>query len=213
MILVFDTETTGKWNKRLPMGHPEQPRLVQIGALLIEPETRRRLMTLDVTIYRDHVPEEASAIHGVTTDFCQRYGVGEEAALDVFLDMVEGADTIVCHNIEFDTKVIKNAIHVLSQKAGADPFAGKGSFCTMLTSVPILKLPPNFPGAGYAWPKLEVAVKLMLDRDPTGAHSAIGDAIDAADLFFRLQDVMTKTLADRAALSDFANDLGQDAVA
>jgi len=207
-ILFFDTETTGKWNKRLPSGHPDQPRIVQLGATLVDADTRAEVMRQDVIIWQDiaNFSEDAyenfqgaSAIHGLTQERIDALGVNENAALDVFCDMVAVADLIVAHNIEFDVRVINNAAQVLSGTAGMTVFGGKPQFCTMKTSIPICKFPNKNGFGSYGWPKLEDAVRKLLEREPTAAHSAIGDVIDCRDLFFYLQDLIAERQATEAA--------------
>jgi DNA polymerase III epsilon subunit-like protein len=108
--------------------------------------------------------------------------VNENAALDVFCDMVMAADMAIAHNIEFDINIINNAARLMSGDPKLDLFEGKKKFCTMLASVPVCKLPSKFGHPGYAWPKLEEAVRLLLGREPSDAHQAIGDAIDCRDI-------------------------------
>jgi DNA polymerase-3 subunit epsilon len=193
MLLFFDTETTGLWNKRLPCGDEGQPRIVQLGAMLVEPDTRQEVMRIDLIIYRDKpIPVESSNIHLTTTERSQRLGVNENAALDVFCDMVMAAETVVAHNIEFDVKIINNAARLLSGNPKIDVFADKNQFCTMLAAVPVCKFPSKNGHKGFAWPKLEKAIPHLFNRPPTAAHQAIGDVIDCKDLFFYLQDLIVQ---------------------
>lgn len=191
MILFFDTETTGLWNKKAPSGHPDQPRIAQLGALLIDPADRRELMRLDVIVYReDPIPKEAASVHGITSEISSALGVTESAALDVFCDMVMAADLLVAHNIDYDVQVINNAAQLLSGNAAMNVFGGKPQFCTMKAATPVCRFPSKNGGGGFGWPKLELAIPHLLGRPPTAAHSAIGDVIDCKDLFFYLQDLV-----------------------
>ncbi len=204
MILFFDTETTGFWADKLPVDHPQQCRVVQIGALMVDDqaEGRPEVARLDTIIYQPYdVPEVAANIHKVTTERCQRYGVNEEAAMEVFFDMVDMADMIVAHNYQFDSKVLRGTFgRLAATKQGIDAtqlmlpqttdvFAGKPYYCTMLNSVDVCKIPNKNRYRGYSWPKLEEAMRRLLGREPTNAHNAIGDVIDCKDLFFYLQDL------------------------
>jgi len=191
MLLFFDTETTGLWNKKAPCGDPSQPRITQLAAMLVDPRTRREIHRIDLIIYReDPIPVESSNIHGTTTEISQLYGVNEAPALDIFCDMVDTAQAVVAHNIEFDVNIINNAARILSGNPTlASIFAGKQQFCTMLAAVPVCKFPSKFGHKGYGWPKLEKAIPHLLGREPTDAHQAIGDVIDCRDLFFHLEDL------------------------
>jgi DNA polymerase-3 subunit epsilon len=69
-ILFYDTETTGLplWN--LPSEHPEQPRVLQLAALLCDEATGEDLQQMNMIILPDGwtVPDEVAAIHGITTE-------------------------------------------------------------------------------------------------------------------------------------------------
>lgn len=49
-ILFYDTETTGLPNWKTPSGHYAVPHIVQIGALLVDVETKEVLKELDVIV-------------------------------------------------------------------------------------------------------------------------------------------------------------------
>lgn len=199
MLLFFDTETTGLWEKRLPCGDEGQPKIVQLGAMLVDPVERREVMRIDLVVYRpDPIPEAASNIHKTTTDISQAIGVQEDCALQIFCDMLAAAQMAVAHNIEFDVNIINNAVRLLSGNPKLDVFADKGKFCTMLAAVPVCKFPSKYGHKGYAWPKLEKAIPHLIGREPTAAHQAIGDVIDCRDLFFYLQDTAAERQAEPA---------------
>lgn len=194
-LLFFDTETTGLWDKSLPAGHEGQPRVVQLAAMQVDPETRRVLQSINLIIYREEeIPAESVKVHGTTTERSQRLGVYEAPALDIFCDMVAGSDLMVAHNIEFDINIVNNAARLLSGNPKMDVFADKKTFCTMLAAVPVCKFPSKFRRGEYAWPKLELAIPHLLGREPTDAHQAIGDVVDCMDLFFYLFDLKTGKL-------------------
>ncbi|USN14209.1 three-prime repair exonuclease I [Brevundimonas phage vB_BpoS-Papperlapapp] len=201
-LLFFDTETTGLWDKRSPCGHEAQPRIVQIAAILQDSDTRAELMRMDLIVYRDQpIPLASSNVHGTTTAVSQAIGLTEGPVLDVFCDMVAVADVLVAHNIEFDVNIVNNAARLLSGNPALDVFQGKQQFCTMQTGIPICKFPNKNGYQGYAWPKLEDAVRKLLGREPTSAHQAIGDVIDCRDLFWFIQDHLA---AERAAKAEAA---------
>ena len=189
MILFFDTETTNFLNGKLDYNHPDQARVVQLGALLVDdqaegyPETMRLDVVLDVGP-EVNFSEGAVKIHGVTKEFSRTFGVNENAAYDIFLNMLEVADLAVAHNSDFDVKMIRYQMQRLSGDDKFDPFAGRNIYCTMKALAPILKLPPKGRNPGYGWPNLTEACRIALDREPTNAHNAIGDVIDCRDLFF-----------------------------
>jgi DNA polymerase III epsilon subunit-like protein len=199
-LTFFDTETTGLWDKTLPCGHEGQPRIAQVAAMMVDATTREEIQRIDLIVYRDQpIPVESSNIHGTTTERSQALGVNENAALDILCDMIACSDLMIAHNIEFDVNIVNNAARLMSGNPKMDVFAGKKQFCTMLAAVPICKFPSRFGHKGYAWPKLEKAVPLLLGREPTAAHRAIGDVIDCRDLFWFLQDHAAAAIASQSA--------------
>ncbi|AXQ69768.1 DNA polymerase III alpha subunit [Caulobacter phage CcrSC] len=194
MLLFFDTETTGLWNKGLPMGSPEQPKIVQIAALLTE-DDGTEVQSLNFIVRQDHVPEKAAAVHGITTEVSQRLGLNEGTVLTVFEELLMLADVVVAHNDEYDRQVVLNAIALIDQKI-SDPFAGKKAFCTMKASTPICKIKGP---RGYKWPKLIEAHQILLGEGFDGAHDALADVRACKRVFFKLQEIIAERIAAQKA--------------
>lgn len=103
-ILFFDTETTGipdksaKWDADY-MGYPH---VVQIAWIykgekfnyIIRPEGWE-------------IPEEATAVHGITTEYALEHGAPFAAVIDKFISDCREAGLICGHNIHFDTSIVK----------------------------------------------------------------------------------------------------------
>lgn len=103
-ILFFDTETTGipdksaKWDADY-MGYPH---VVQIAWIykgekfnyIIRPEGWE-------------IPEEATAVHGITTEYALEHGAPFAAVIDKFISDCREAGLICGHNIHFDTGIVK----------------------------------------------------------------------------------------------------------
>ena len=70
IALVYDTETTGLPLFREPSESPAQPHLVQLGASLVDLDTRSVLSSIDVIVKPDGwtIPDEVAAIHGITNE-------------------------------------------------------------------------------------------------------------------------------------------------
>lgn len=190
LTLVLDTETTGLPNSS-PLGHPSQPRLVQLAGVLTDPETQREVMRLDVVIYRDEIPARSIESHGITAEFAMKYGVNEGAALHLFEDMIDVADVIIAHNLDFDRKILTNAYRLMYKDPTFDPFAGKNLFCTMQASTPVCRIPRK-NGGGVKQPKLSEAHKLLTGEDFDGAHQAINDVLACQRVYFKLMELIAK---------------------
>ena len=172
LALVFDTETTGLWQKRLPLTHASQPRLVQLGCILADAHHTHAVVSLIVRPDDFDVPEDAAAIHGFRTEYARRVGVPLESALGLFQSLVNGADVLVCHNVEFDKNVL---LRELSAVGLGNLFAGREFACTMKLATPVCKMLPMRFGE-YKWPSLKEAYQLAFGEELDGAHDAFKDA-------------------------------------
>ena len=172
MFLFFDTETTG-----LPVegGHtnPAQPRLVQIAAILTDPQFKVRGMLYSLVRPEGfEIPVEASNIHGITTEIALAQGMTLRAVLYYFLRMYSKSTRVIAHNLDYDKLVMRAEYHRL----GADDLVPKAEYCTMKAATPILKLPKTNGKAGFKWPKVKECLKFFFnEEEPEGAHDALVD--------------------------------------
>jgi len=181
MKLIFDTETTGLINYKAPRIHPSQPRCVQLGAILSD-DNGRVLAELNVIIKPDGwtVPKEASDVHGITTEMCEKYGVPIVHALSLFNRLVGIADTLVAHNFDYDNQVLENEFARIGKP---NNFVGKPSFCTMKASTNICAIKGP---RGNKWPKLQETHKFFFNEEFEGAHDAMADVRACKRVFFHL---------------------------
>ena len=206
--LIFDTETTGRVDFRLPPSDPSQPDLVQLGMLLVDTgtwTTRSQISMLVRT--RPGVTIEAGAqdTHGISAEDCGRYGVDPDVAMRLFLELYGRADVVVAHNLQFDAAVMEAALgrtssltsgrsenHFDAMISIGRPNDGDGDdddddrrrqrICTMKASTDLLRIPSKF-GAGYKWPSLAEAYRFVADEELEGGHDALVDASACLDVF------------------------------
>jgi len=179
MTLVFDTETTGKAEFSLPPEHPAQPRFVQLGALLFDDDWRVRAELNLISRLEEHPVEPgAQAIHGISREDSNRFGVPEKLIVGTFANLMGNAKTVDAHNIVFDKLIIDAAYARYGQKP-----VWPAEFCTMTQMTPICKLPSTRPGQAYKWPKLEEAYWYAFQEKITDAHDAMADVRACARLY------------------------------
>lgn len=95
--IVLDTETTG-------MDPNEGHRIIEIGAIELDNHLPTgRTLHLYINPERD-VPDEAVAVHGLTTEFLSDKPVFAEVVGE-YVDFVEGAKLVI-HNAAFDVKFL-----------------------------------------------------------------------------------------------------------
>jgi len=186
MYLFFDTETNG-----LPRSHSAPlsdlgnwPRVVQLAWLLTdEAGNERQKGEFIIRPEGFTIPEQAAAIHGITTEIALRKGVPLPRALGAFQQSLESAEVLVAHNFEFDQRVL--AAEYLRLGLDPSPLMGNPSICTMRGTTAYCQLPSD--RGGYKWPKLTELHTKLFGTGFESAHDAMADVQACARCFFELR--------------------------
>lgn len=176
MTLIFDTETTGKADFNKPATDEAQPRLVQLGAMLLDEELRT-VAELNVMIkpVGFTIPDEVAKIHGITQAKADKYGIDELQALQMFKSLCGLSKRLVAHNIRFDGIIIGRANHLHGLE-----YTPPEPYCTMDAATNICKIPGT---RGYTWPSLQEAHQILLGEGFDGAHDAMADVRACARVY------------------------------
>jgi DNA polymerase-3 subunit epsilon len=169
--LYFDTETTG-FPKSPGTPLDQCPFIVQIAAILID-DQHGEVASLNTIIKPEgwEIGEDVAAIHGISTEKANAFGIPSRVAIAFFSQLCRQADQVIAHNISFDLKIVAYEI----ERAGAaNIIAEKPHFCTMEATTNICKLPGRYPGK-FKWPKLIEAHRHFFGEDFDGAHDALAD--------------------------------------
>lgn len=182
LSLAFDTETTGVINYKLPKTHPSQPRMVQLGAILFDDSGVVR-GEINVLIKPDGwtIPDDAAAVHGITTEMAEKYGVPVVLALNIFNRFAAMADIVVAHNFDFDDAILKGEFHRINRDSA---FFTCNSFCTMKASTNVVQIKGP---RGFKWPKLQETHKFLFGEEFEGAHDAMADVRACKRVFIELK--------------------------
>lgn len=173
--LIFDTETTGKWDFKMPPTAAHQPHLVQLAYVLARGD--RVLQSVNMIVVPPvEIPEEAAKIHGITTLDAHTYGLRLQTAVKMFRIAVSRADNVIAHNLDFDERVMFRAQALAGEE---EPVAFKNRICTMKAATPICKIPSAYKAGDYKWPTLAEAHKHFLGHDFDDAHDALNDCLAA----------------------------------
>lgn len=183
MLLFFDTETTGIHRSA---------HIVQLAALMTEDDgTTRGSCNFIIKPEGYTIPEEASNIHGITTEIASRCGVPLATAISAFNNLALQCEkgVLVAHNIRFDINVMDYACQ---RNGWPSRIVGMERFCTMEQMRDKVKLPPTprMVAAGireYKSPKLSEAYQFAFDKPFENAHDALYDVHGCKDLYFWLQ--------------------------
>lgn len=200
-VVFYDTETTGLPLFKQPSEHPDQPHIVQLGACLVDVDTRKVLATIDVMCKPDGwlIPDEVSAIHGITTEMAADLGVPESLAVEMLLDLV-GERTRIGHNEPFDARMVRIACMRHFEPSQADAWKDGDAECTALLATPILKIPPTdrMKAAGFTKFKtanLREAVLHFTGKPLENAHSALADVHGCMAVWFAIRDLQAQQRA------------------
>jgi len=183
MFLFFDTETTGlPKNYQVPAEDTDNwPRLVQLAWLLSDKngnEVARNSLIIKPEGFI--IPEQASAVHGITTEQAIQEGIELTKALTEFSKALATTKILVAHNISFDEKIMgaefirKDIKHNLIELP---------KICTMQKSTDYCQIEGNY---GYKWPKLIELHQKLFNEDFEDAHDALADVKACARCFFEL---------------------------
>lgn len=189
MKLFFDTETTGFVKNSLHLGHPDQPRIVQLAAILTDEHGKELSHFSSIIAPQDfEIPEEAAKVHGITTEYAKKYGINSMGAMGMFMSLATNASLLICHNTPFDMSMIQIELVRSPTMYGAmivNLFKEMPSYCTMKESTNICKI--HSARGGYKWPKLSEAYRHAFGKDFEGAHDAMADCRAMKELYFWLE--------------------------
>lgn len=181
MKLFFDTETTGLVNFKEAPNSDCQPRLVQLAAILTD-ETGNELDSINTLVAPDgfEIPEEASKVHGITTEKAKANGLPIAFVMGLFCGMRSRAKTLIAHNISYDLFVMRGEMMRINRDY---PDGEKEKFCTMMKSTNICKI---IGPRGFKWPSLQEAYKHAFGKGFEGAHDAMNDIRATKEFYFWL---------------------------
>lgn len=171
MHLFIDTETTG-----LPRAGV-QPRIVSVAWIIADSLSQHhslRYMIVRPNGFR--IPEEASRIHGISTERAIKDGVPLDVALDgLALDVRTHKPTsIVAHNLAFDRPIVDAEY----QRAGrASALSGLRGTCTVLLSQ------KRWPGQPAT---LNSVHQRLFGSGMTKQHDAHADVMACRRIYFEL---------------------------
>jgi DNA polymerase-3 subunit epsilon len=173
-IFFFDTETSGMPDWKNPSDAPQQPHIVEIGALVVDADNYEVIHSLSTIIKPDGwvIDDEVAQIHGITHEKAMDVGIPEAAALAIAMDLWRCCGSRVGYNQMFDARIFRIALKRYRPDE-AEAFKAAPSECCMRQAQKIL---------GGKWPKLADAYNNVTGRILDGAHSAYADAVATAEL-------------------------------
>jgi DNA polymerase III epsilon subunit-like protein len=127
------------------------------------------------------IPDESTAIHGITTEDAIKSGVPLKIVLAELTPYLWSADLIVGHNLFFDMGVIR-----AEQVRMGMPITPMNvpTLCTLEASTEFCGIPGLY--GGFKWPKLSELHSCLFGEAQETAHRALDDVTITRDCFFEL---------------------------
>jgi DNA polymerase III subunit epsilon len=173
MELFFDTETSGLYNFKKPSTDKCQPFIVQLAFILSDEARVYSEVNMIIDCEGKEIEPGAENVHKISAEMTQLGGLSELDVMTVFNCAVKKADRLVCHNFDFDIKLIMSANERIWGNEHVRLVQSKSSYCTMKNSMYLLNLPGKY--GKPKWPKLVELHKFLFNEDFFGAHDALAD--------------------------------------
>lgn len=193
-FLIFDTETSGLYKKKLNVYDPEQAWVVQLAGIFTDSELDEKSsfsVILKPPLKESTIEKEAAETHGITLNRSKAEGLSQYKVHGIIKPVFFDKIRLVGHNLGFDYKFLHRYPKSIEERKSL-----KASFelgiCTMRTTSDYCKLPPtesmlkaakkyknkwkNWSPQKYKSPKLEELYKILFDEELEGAHDALTDA-------------------------------------
>ena len=182
MYFVFDTETSGLPNPGKAPNDPDQARIMQLGAVVLDAGLKEvgAIKTRIKWGEAYNVHPKAAEAHGLTREECETYGLSAKHALATLTNFAH-TDLPIAFNAPFDVALVDLMV---KQVCGFGPATfGRAAYCPMRAMTPLMRLPSAYKGREFKWPKLQEAYTYCYGRPFDGAHDALADVRATADVF------------------------------
>lgn len=183
--VIVDTETSGLPKYRgddgrpVPADDPSQPRVASVAMIYVDPGFKV-VTEHERLIYPDgwELEPEAAAVNGLTMDRLREEGVPVRDVLDLYTEAIKAGRVLVAFHAQHDAKMMRGEL----RRAGMDDlFHDTKNICCMRGSMGVVVKQDGKKG----WPKLSDACA-HFNIEQTGAHTALGDARAALEIFKNL---------------------------
>ncbi len=185
MELFFDTETSGLFDfKKDWYTKKDFPWIVQIGAVLAEEGIAYAELNVIVKPEGRIITEGAEKVHNISVELAERTGIYESTMARVFAELIRQADTLVCHNWNFDSRLVRGLFRRMSSVFCLDKLITETPhYCTMLKTTKLCKIEGPY---GFKWPKLQELHEFLFGKRFVGAHDAMFDIKATMKCYYEL---------------------------
>ena len=182
MNIFIDTETCGLFAKGAIYKNLEEfdkARLVSICWIVAQGDSIIEQYYYVVKPDNFTVPEESTAIHGISHAYAEEHGIDIKEVLQMLCKSISKCANIIAHNIKFDISIIKSELYRYNFKDTInDIIKNKHLICTMMKGRQFMKV--------RKYPKLAELYKFLYNEDLTNAHCALDDTKHCFKCYIRL---------------------------
>jgi DNA polymerase-3 subunit epsilon len=211
-VLIFDTETTGLADFKLPADAPGQPRLCAIAARLLTYDPGSdgyvsgdgMFALIKPDGWDPEVIEKAGpafSVNGLSVDLLERDGIPVAEALAMYDGLVDQCEGIAAYGVAFDQKMVRAE----QRRAGRpDRYGERPTFDVQHACTKLCNLPPTekmqAAGRHYAkTPTLAEAYGVLIGEPLDGAHQVDKDLEATIRLFQLLSGKNLVTFKDQVS--------------
>lgn len=186
-ILFYDTETTGIPDFGAPSESEHQPHMTEAAAFVVDSDTRQIINAMNMIVRPDGwtIPDDVSALTGITTEHALDVGIPESLVTECLLELWRGCELRVAHSQQFDARIVRIAIkrHIEPADEIADKWKAGFAACTAQLARPIVKLPKS------KIPTLGEAYQHFTGKPLENAHRALPDAQACAEVYWAIREM------------------------
>lgn len=189
-MLAFDLETTGV--------DVDTARIVSFAVVHIIPGDHPQVLTETVNPGVE-IPEGASKVHGITTEYAREFGLAPRHALTLITELLEQADEsvpIIIYNAPYDLSVLNREIGRYFERASFDGLIER---LNVVDPLVIDKQVNRFVRGKGGRRLVATCARYGIDLPEKDAHAADADALAAARLAWKIaehRDVVRLSLKD-----------------
>ncbi len=122
--------------------------------------------------------------HGISYTRAIKEGVDINDVLKEYKNDIDNRCLkLVCHNINFDVKVVLNECVMANMEINKAE-----TFCSMVETINFCEITPKVRGQ-YKWPKLSELYMKLLKEELENAHNSYYDVVNCAKCYFALVEI------------------------
>ena len=204
-ILFFDVETTGLIPKDQTITLDKYPHILQLSFIVFYTlmKTIENVENYYIKINPEiEISEKITELTGITHEICKEKGKSIEYVLDRLYLAYNNCDTIIAHNYEFDSKMIKvelqrNKISIMKEipycinlfNTIYDKLHGIETYCTMRNSINICNImrTGNNGTSFKKFPSLKELHEHLFKETPENLHDSLVDTLVCLKCYLRMR--------------------------